>query len=354
MEGFGKVTIPFIGMVMAECAQVGLIILSKQIMLQGMNNFIFIFYSNTLAALILLPSSFFIHRSHRPKITFPILSGFFLLGLLGYLAQAFGYAGIYYSSATLSTSLLNLVPGFTFILAVIFRMEQLDWRRSSSLAKTLGTIVSIAGAFVVTLYKGPALLKGLRLLSPANSSQEPVFTQESNWILGGLFLAADCVLASAYIILQASILKKYPAELIVVFFYCFFVAIQSGVTCLVMKRDIGAWSLEPKFRLLVVLYSGVFGSAFQVGVITWCLHQTGPVFVSIFKPIGIAVSVVVGVAFLGDTFYLGSLLGATVIVVGFYSVLWGKAKEIEDASMRSLESNSNKTPLLKGINTEEI
>ncbi|XP_019415845.1 PREDICTED: WAT1-related protein At3g28050-like [Lupinus angustifolius] len=353
MEGFGKVTLPFVGMIMAEVAQVGLIILSKQVMSQGMNNFIFIFYSNTLAALILLPSSYFIHRFHRPPITFQTLSGFFLLGLLGYLAQAFGYAGINYSSATLSTSLLNLVPGFTFILAVLFRMEQLDWRRSSSLAKALGTIVSIVGAFIVTLYKGPALLKGLQLLSPANSSQEPVFAQESNWILGGLFLAADCVMASAYIIVQASILKKYPAELIVVFFYCFFVAIQSGLTCLVVERDIGAWSLEPKFRLLVVLYSGVVGSAFQVGVITWCLHQTGPVFVSIFKPIGIAVSVVVGVAFLGDTFYLGSLLGATVIVVGFYSVLWGKAKEIEDGSMRSLDSN-NKTPLLKGNSSEEI
>jgi ABC-type microcin C transport system permease subunit YejE len=56
-------------------------------------------------------------------------------------------------------------------------------------------------------------------------------------------------------IFQASILKKYPAGLIVVFFYCFFVAILSGVTCLVVERDISAWSLEPKLRLLSVLYS---------------------------------------------------------------------------------------------------
>ncbi|KAG5019152.1 hypothetical protein JHK87_015007 [Glycine soja] len=325
----GKLTLPFVGMIMAEFAQVGLIILSKQVMAQGMTNFIFIFYSNSIGALLLLPISLLIHS---------------------YLAQAFGYAGIYYGSATLSTSILNLVPGFTFILAVLFRMEKLDWRKLSSLAKLLGTIVSIAGAFIVTLYKGPALLMGV---SSANSSQQPLLSEDSNWILAGLFLAADCVMASAYIIVQASILKKYPAELIVVFFYCFFVAIQSAVTCLVVERDISAWSLEPKLRLLAVLYSGVFGSAFQVGIICWCLHQTGPVFVSMFKPLGILISVVLGVLFLGDAFYLGSLIGATVIVVGFYSVLWGKAKDIEDAGL-SLESKGKQAPLLEENSHEDI
>jgi len=81
-------------------------------------------------------------------------------------------------------------------------MEQLDWRKFSSLAKSLGTIVSISGAFIVTLYKGPALLLGV---SSANSSPKPLFTDDSNWILAGLFLAADCVMASAYIILQVKL-----------------------------------------------------------------------------------------------------------------------------------------------------
>lgn len=344
----GKVTVPFLGMIIAEFAQVGLIILSKQVMAQGMTSFIFIFYSNAIASLILLPSSFLIHRSQRPPITFSILSGFFLLGVLGYLAQVFGYAGIYYSSPTLGTAMLNLIPGFTFILAVLFRMEKLDWGSSSSLAKSLGTIVSIAGAFIATLYKGAALLKGL---SPANSIHKLAFSQDSSWILGGLCLAADCVMASAYIIVQASILKKYPAELICVFFYCFFVTILSAITCLVVERDISAWSVEPKFKLLSVLYSGIIGSAFQVGVSTWCLHQTGPVFVSMFKPIGIVISVFIGVIFLGDVFYLGSLVGATVIVVGFYAVLWGKSKDIE---MRSLESRGKQTPLLNENSSEDV
>jgi hypothetical protein len=49
-------------------------------------------------------------------------------------------------------------------------MEQLDWRSSKSLAKSLGTIVSIAGAFIATLYKGVAILKGVHHLQTYLSS----------------------------------------------------------------------------------------------------------------------------------------------------------------------------------------
>jgi hypothetical protein len=79
-------------------------------------------------------------------------------------------------------------------------MEELDWKSPSSLAKSLGTIVSIAGAFIATLYKGAALLKG-----PANFSQQPLFSQDSDWILGGLFLAADCVMSSSFTIVQVKL-----------------------------------------------------------------------------------------------------------------------------------------------------
>ncbi|GLT86406.1 hypothetical protein SLE2022_045480 [Rubroshorea leprosula] len=213
--------------------------------------------------------------------------------------------------------MLNLTPSVTFILVIVFRMEKAYLRSSSFQAKLLGTTVSIAGAFIVTFYKGPALL----LTSQPSGLSYSLLLQHSHWVIGGLLLAIDCLLCSAWIITQASILKKFPAELIVVFFYCFFVTIQSAVVCLVAERDLGAWSFKPDMRLIAILYSAVFGSAFQLGITTWCLHRTGPVFVSMFKPLGIVISVVMGVIFLGDSFYLGSSIGAIVIVLGFYSLM---------------------------------
>ncbi|XP_057948962.1 WAT1-related protein At3g28050-like [Malania oleifera] len=341
-----KKALPFVGMVMAEVAQVGLMEVGKEAMNNGMSSLVFVLYSNALASLILLPCSFLFHRSDRPPVTFRLLCGFFLLGVLGCFAQVFGYAGINLSSPTLGTTMLNLIPAITFLLAIIFRMEKLEWRSSSSLAKFIGTLASVSGAFIVTLYKGPPILRtSLHLNLPLQ-----LYSQQSNWVIGGLLLTADCVMASAFLIVQALILKKYPAELTVVFYYCFFVAIQSAIISLIMERDPSAWSLKPNMRLFAVLYSAVFGSVFQLGVSTWCLHRTGPLFVAMFKPIGIVVAVAIGIMFLGDGFYLGSFVGAIVIVTGFYFVMWGKAKEQkmgEDNGVRSLESKSEGAFLLQ-------
>lgn len=317
---------PYLGMTMAECAQVGLMIVSKLAMANGMSNLVFICYSNALASLVLLPFIFFFHRREsRPPLTLPLIGGLFLLGLLGFAAQILGYSGLYYSSPTLGTSLLNLIPGFTFILAIVFRMERLYWRSPLFLAKSIGTVVSVTGALIVTLYQGPPILT-----TPSSLTDSPHYNlvaHQTKWILGGLLLIGDCVMASSWLILQAYVLKRYPAELIVVFYYCAFVAVQSAVVILIVERDFNCWSLMPNVRWMAILYSAVFGSAFQVGVSSWCLQKKGPVFVSMFKPFGIAIAVVFGVIFSHDTFYLGSLIGIIVIIVGFYSVMWGKAKE---------------------------
>lgn len=345
---------PFIGMLMAECAQVGLIIISKQALATGMPNFVFVFYSNALASVILLCLCLFIYRSGRPPLSFSMLCWFFLLGLVGCLSQLFGYAGINYSSPTLATAMLNLVPGLTFLLAVVLRMEKLDWRNLTCSAKLVGTIVSIGGAFVATLYQGPPLL-ALSMPVPVDTHQLNLLGERSKWVLGGFFLAVDCVLTSSWVIIQAVILKKYPAELIVVCFYCFFVAIQSGIVSLIVERDPSAWRLEPKLRLFSILYSAPFGSVLQVGLASWCLRRKGPVFVCMFKPLGIAIAVIAGVLFFGDTLYLGSLLGVTVIVLGFYSVMWGKAKEEQmsrASQLSGVQSTTEKVPLL-GSKVEE-
>ncbi|XP_074309824.1 WAT1-related protein At3g28050-like [Silene latifolia] len=341
---------PYIGMIIAECCQVGLLLISKQAFtLTGMSNFVFVTYSNALASLILLPFSFFFHRSvSRPPLTFSLLGWFFLLALSGCLAQLFGYAGIDYSSPTLASAMLNLVPGLTFLLAIIFRMEKADWKTLTFQFKLIGTVVSIAGAFVATLYEGPPLLA---VATTLNSYQHNLLGEQSKskWIIGGLFLAIDCVMASSWVIIQAVIYAKYPAELIVVFFYCFFVAIQSGVFTLIVERDLNAWSLKPMLRLLAILYSAVFGSAVQVGLTAWCLRRKGPVFVCMFKPLGVAIAAIAGVVFFGDTLYLGSLLGVIIIVVGFYSVMWGKAKEEKtdhSYQLAGVQSTTENMPLL--------
>lgn len=299
----------YVGMVGAQIAQVLLIIVSKYAIADGMSNYSFIFYSNALASLILLPLSLIFHRSaNRPPLTFIVVCGFFTIGLLGFFAQVFGYSGISLSSATLATTLLNLIPGFTFILAILFRMETVDLSITTQ-AKFIGTVVSIAGAIIMTLYKGPTIL--------------------------------------------SSLLKS---EMIVMFSYCFVCTILAALASSIVEADLSSFSLKPKIRLMSILYSGIFGSAFQVTVQSWCIKRRGPVFVAMFHPIGIVIATFIGVIFLGDGVYLGSLLGSVIVVIGFYSVMWGKAKEkstvVNNGGSSKLQNEE--APLLQDVVEEHI
>ncbi|CAK9137807.1 unnamed protein product [Ilex paraguariensis] len=338
--------VPYVAMVIVQFALVGLMVESKKAMSDGMTNFTFAFYANAITAVILLPSSFLIHRSStRPPLTFSLLGRFLLLGLIGFLVQIFGYAGIQYASASLSSAMLNLIPGFTFVLAIIFRMEKVDCRSASTMYKSIGTVVSITGALIVTLYDGPLILKTLH----PHSKSLHLHTQHSDWLIGGLLLAIDSLISSVFIIAQALIIKNYPAELFIMFFYCCVVAILSAATSLILENDLSSWSLQSNTRLIAVIYSGLLGSAFQVTVGAWCLRRKGPLFVAMFHPLGVVIATAMGIIFLGDAFYLGSLLGSMVIVIGFYSVMWGKAKEgkLVEGGQKGLDSSNGKTPLLQ-------
>ncbi|GFP97234.1 wat1-related protein at3g56620 [Phtheirospermum japonicum] len=116
-------SLPFMGMLLAVTALATNMIIGKMAMSNGTSNFILTVYSNALATLILFPRGFLFHRSKHPPLTFPIICKIFLLAIFGCLADIGSYAGIKYSSPTLGTKLLNLVPGFTYILAIICRLQ---------------------------------------------------------------------------------------------------------------------------------------------------------------------------------------------------------------------------------------
>ena len=82
-------------------------------------------------------------------------------------------------------------------------MEKIDLRGTSSLAKIMGTIVSISGAFVVTLYKGPPIV----ISQPSSASlYQPLNSLKSDWVIGGLLLTAEYILVPLWYIVQVNFL----------------------------------------------------------------------------------------------------------------------------------------------------
>ncbi|XP_048433840.1 WAT1-related protein At3g28050 isoform X2 [Pyrus x bretschneideri] len=313
--------LPFTAMVTMECMNVGLNTLFKAATLNGMSYHVFVVYSYSVAAFVLIPAPFVSHRSRvLPPLNFSIMSKVLLLGLIG--------------------------------------LESAALRKRSSQAKILGTIVSLAGAFVVTLYKGPSIVFANR--SQSLSLHQPLLNStptNPNWIVGGLLLTAEYILVPLWYIVQAQIMKEYPNELTVIFFYNVCVVAVSAAVALITEPNSSAWKLRPDIALLSILCSGLFGSCLNNAVHTWVLRLKGPVFVTMFKPLSMAIAVAMGVAFLRDTLCLGSLVGATIISIGFYTVLWGKTKEDagEESVAASLESPSttHKAPLLQNYINEK-
>ncbi|KAI5683500.1 hypothetical protein M9H77_04728 [Catharanthus roseus] len=232
LKNFAIESLPFFIMVLVEFLNVGLTTLSKAVMSKGIGNYVFVFYSNTIAALILLPLSFILERNKRAPLSWSLLCKFFILSLIGItIMQNCVFTGLKYSSPTLASAMSNLSPPFTFLLAVIFRMEKMKLRSMRSNIKMMGTLVSITGALIVTLYKGPQ--------SGSSSEEEQVLLSPTlnNWGIGGIFLAIASLSVSVWSIGQAAILRGYQSELTIVAFYCLFGSIQCGLVCLVAERN---------------------------------------------------------------------------------------------------------------------
>ncbi|XP_010435922.1 PREDICTED: WAT1-related protein At5g40230-like isoform X1 [Camelina sativa] len=327
---FYRDVMPFTAMVAVECVAVGSNTLFKAATLNGLSFYVFIFYTYVGATLVLLPLSLIFGRSKRlPSPKTPVFFKIFLLALVGFMSMIAGCKGIEYSSPTLASAISNLTPAFTFTLAVIFRMEQVVLRSSATQAKIIGTIVSISGALVVVLYKGPKVLTAASLTppSPTISLYQHLTSFDSSWIIGGLLLATQYLLVSVWYILQTRVMELYPEEITVVFLYTLCATLISAPVCLFVEKDLTSFMLKPGLSLAAVMYSGGVTSSLGTVIHTWGLHLKGPVYISLFKPLSIVIAVAMGVVFLGDALYLGSVIGSMILSLGFYTVIWGKARE---------------------------
>ncbi|XP_059656021.1 WAT1-related protein At3g28050-like [Cornus florida] len=333
-----------------ESLEVGLNTLSKAAMRSGMSNLIFVLYQNALAILFLAPLTFIYHRirSPPPRLTFSILCRIILIGIVGGCLQVFTFTGIRLSSPTLASAMSNLTPAYTFILGGVTRMEKINLKMKSSQMKSVGTIVSIIGAFVVTFYKGPAII-----FAPSHSTSlndQLLQSPRSNWVIGGFLLSAASFLISVLFIVQTWVMKDYPAELMVSLISCIFATIQTAIIALFMERNPSAWRIRPDIELVTIVYSAIFVISLRNVVYSWALHKKGPLFVTMIKPVGMVIAIVMGTTFLGDTLYIGSVIGAVIIALGFYSVMWGKTEEekiVEDNSLCDIDACTDKVPLLQ-------
>ncbi|XP_031117624.1 WAT1-related protein At2g39510-like isoform X1 [Ipomoea triloba] len=351
---------PYLGVLFLQLSNVGSAIISKVALNQGMNPFTFSVYRNVIATAFFIPFAMLFERETRPTMTTSIFFKIMLLALLEpVLTLNLYYLGMRYSTATFTVTMINLVPAVTFLLAWIFRLENVKIKRLHSQAKIIGTTSTIGGAMIMTLVKGPTIV--LPWTKHSNGivsySTQHVVNQHNDPIKAALLLTASCCCAATFAIIQAITLKSYPAGLSLTAMICMAGALQGTIFTLILERgNASIWSLHWDITLLTYVYHGLVRSGAVYYISGVIMKEKGPVFVTAFNPLCMVIVAIIGSFVLSEKLYLGRVLGAVVIFIGLYLVIWGKSK---DQTLPNNDQNDalpidHKHPQVQGLNKDII
>lgn len=343
---------PFVVMTAIDVAFAISNILLKQIVSGGMNHLVFITYRQLISAISLAPVAYFIERNSRPKLTLSISFHLFLSAIVGAsITQYLFLLGIQYTSATFSCAFLNLVPVLTFLMALPFGLESINIKSSGGKAKVIGTMVCLAGAILLTFYKGMPLIHFAPATQAAAATEtHPLHPEQpgpmsmfgglgsssslsssakwrEGWIIGCVALLAGTMMWSSWFLLQSNIGKRYPCQYTSTAIMSFFSSLQSAVLCLSINRNLSIWVLNGKLVILSIIYAGTIGSGLCYVGMSWCVKKKGPVFTAAFSPFVQIIAAIFEVPVLHEQLHLGSLIGSIIVIAGLYILLWGKNKE---------------------------
>ncbi|VAI69823.1 unnamed protein product [Triticum turgidum subsp. durum] len=329
--GSGGLLLPTVVMLALNVLSAVMVALVKVAMAGGLDPLVLVTLQQLAAAIFLGPIAHFTEGKSRPKMTLEIFAYLFVSAALGAaMRQYMVFVGLRYTTATFVSAFSNIAPVLTFVLAVATRAESLHLRSATGAAKLAGTLVSLAGAMLLTFYRGVALThpnSAHQLHRSPSSPLSPGADSGRRWTLGTVAILGNCVCLACWYLLQGRIARKYPYVYSCNAFLSTFSFLQVAVVGLCVKRNLAAWIITNKFQILTVLYSGVVATGMSFVLLTWCIQKRGAVFVAAFIPVSQVIVCIMDFTVLHEPLYLGSVVGSVIVIAGLYLLLWGKRQE---------------------------
>ncbi|VAI80484.1 unnamed protein product [Triticum turgidum subsp. durum] len=314
LVGSWRKVMPYMAMVFLQFGYAGLFLLSVASLRQGMSHYVLVVYRNAIAAAAMAPFALWFERKTRRKMTLSLFYKIVALALLEpVLDQNFFYIGARNTSASFSSALTNVLPAVTFVNAILIRMERINIKERRSQAKIAGTVITVGGALLMVLFRGPVLNFPWTKHAGSHVVADTANHSSGCWLLGIVMILLSSFCWSAFFILQ------------------------SGVVALVMERDTKAWAIGFDMRLVTAAYSGIMCSGVAYYLQGIVIQERGPVFVTAFCPLCMIIVTVLGSFILSEVITLGRITGAMIIVVGLYALIWGKSKD----HVNQVERNDN-------------
>ncbi|KAK4788549.1 hypothetical protein SAY86_019868 [Trapa natans] len=329
-------------MVLVQVATAVGMLLYRMALTSGMSSSVLVAYRSIFATAFMIPVALFFERKDRPKLTWKVtVLGFFSGFAGGAMAQNLVLESLAMTSATFASALLNLIPGTTFILAILFRLEKLRLGTMDGRAKVGGTLMGMGGAMLMAFYKGPEIhlwdthVDLLKMAATAGSHSRPSHPAQDhkpggNHMALGLALAmGSCISYSLWFNVQAKMSASYPVPYSSSALMSFMGSIQSVAYALCRERHWDQWRLGLDIRLITVSFSGIVISGMCIVLYTLSLRERGPLFTSAFSPLLVVIVAIAASLVLDEKLHLGSALGAVLILSGLYAIIWGKHEEMK-------------------------
>ncbi|KAL6864811.1 hypothetical protein ACP4OV_015962 [Aristida adscensionis] len=326
---------PYVIAIIIQLIYTGMFVVSKAAFNHGMNTYVFIFYRQAAASLLLLPVAIVLERKNARSLSPMLLLKLFFYALIGITFSLNLYnVSLKYTSATVASATTNAMPVVTFCFALLLRMEAVKLRSSSGIAKLTGVALCLAGVLAIAFYAGPSLspVNHHRAFAAASHASGSA-PRRVTWIKGTFLMVFSNMAWSLWIVLQAGLLQKYPNKMLVTVTQCVFSTIQSFVVAVVAERDFSKWKLQLDVSLLAVVYTGFVVTGVSYYLQAWCVEMRGPVFLAAWTPLCFIFTIFCSSFFLGEIVHLGSIIGGIMLVGGLYSLLWGKSKESKETKI---------------------
>ncbi|TKY63133.1 WAT1-related protein [Spatholobus suberectus] len=350
--------VPFFLMVLVQLVYAGMNITSKLALQSGMNPLILVAYRQLFATVAIAPFAYWFEWNTLPRMTKPLMLRILISSVAGVTGNQILFSvGLKYSTATIACALTNLIPAFTFVLALIFRQEKLKIMKRAGLAKVFGTTLCVGGALLLSFYHGKTIGLGKSSIHwrYAEEMEGTSSSGKASMFIGPLALIGCILVWSAWLIILVSIIiiiltafslyinhyilvfpfqtdisKKFPAPYTSTGLMCFLATFQCMGIALCFDHSASAWSLHNAIRLSSALYAGIICTGLAYCLQSWTIERKGPVYVSVFTPLQLVLTAILSWALLREKLYVGTAIGSLLIVLGLYSVLWGKSEEVNE------------------------
>ncbi|GAB2246381.1 hypothetical protein Droror1_Dr00001874 [Drosera rotundifolia] len=357
----GGDVLPLVAMLVVQVGYAGMNIIAKLAMDDGMDPFVFVAYRQLFATFAISPFAYFLERKTRPRITKKILLWIFLCSLFGASINLVLYfTGLKNTTATIACAIGNTLPVFTFLLAVLFRLESVGIKSRSGQAKVLGTLLCVGGAMLLSFYHGHKLdlgKSGIKWKYLQVTSEKTKSYAKINFVSGPLVLLASTISWSLWFIVQAKLSKEFSAPYTSTALICFMASIECFVVAACTQHKAAKWSLASHIRLTASLYTAIVSSAVNFCLMSWTINRKGPLYVSVFSPLLLIMVAVLSWALLNEQLFVGTAVGSFLIILGLYTVLWGKKKESKATSEEETKKESkamSEEDTIEGSSEEDI